>query len=305
MSDAPLYMSHTTNLFLSENGTLSYTRDMNVTRTAIAAGLLAIAYTPQISAKSPQIVSESGQVLPTYSEIAALVVKSNVVIDATVRSATRISGPEAASAPPNHVRFYVESDITALIRGPGAMPPRIGYVLDIPLDYRGRTPRLRKQRILLFGRTLSSAGQIQLSGLGGQRNWSAELDAMTRKIAQEAVSPTAPPAITGIGNAFHVPGTLPGEGETQIFLTTATGAPVSLLILRRPNEQRRWAVSLGEIVDDAAGPPQRDTLLWYRLTCGLPRTLPDSAVAAEEPANAAIAREDYSFVLDSVGTCRN
>ena len=82
---------------------------------------------------------------------------------------------------------------------------------------------------------------------------------------QEVVAPDAPPAITGLGNAFHVPGTLPGEGETQIFVQTATGAPISLSILRRPGEQRRWAVALGEVVDDAAAPPPRDTLLWYRL----------------------------------------
>ena len=68
-----------------------------------------------------------------------------------------------------------------------------------------------------------------------------------------------------IGNAFHVAGSLPGEGETQMFLTTADARPVSLSILRRPGEQPRWAVALAEIVDEAAGPPQRDTFLWYRL----------------------------------------
>ena len=112
------------------------------------------------------------------------------------------------------------------------------------------------------------------------------------------------PAITGLGNAFHVPGTLPGEGETQIFVQTATGAPISLSILRRPGEQRRWAVALGEVVDDAAAPPPRDTLLWYRLACGLPRMLPPTSVESEDPANAATAREDYAFVLQQLGACR-
>ena len=37
--------------------------------------------------------------------------------------------------------------------------------------------------------------------------------------------PGAPPAITGVANGFHVPGTLPGEGETQLFLNTSTGEP--------------------------------------------------------------------------------
>jgi hypothetical protein len=125
-----------------------------------------------------------------------------------------------------------------------------------------------------------------------------------RRIVRELVDPAAPPAVTGLGNAFHVPGTLPGEGETQIFVQTATGAPISLSILRRPGEQRRWAVALGEIVDDAAGPPPRDTLLWYRLACGLPRALPAASLTEQEPANAALAREDYAFVIEQLGPCR-
>ena len=38
-------------------------------------------------------------------------------------------------------------------------------------------------------------------------------------------------------------------------------------------EATHRAISLSEIVDDSAGPPQRDTLLWYRLACALPRAL--------------------------------
>src|SRR3546814_1145016 len=41
-----------------------------------------------------------------------------------------------------------------------------------------------------------------------------------------SVAADAPPVITGVGCAFHVPGSLPGEGETQIFLATADGSPV-------------------------------------------------------------------------------
>ncbi len=65
----------------------------------------------------------------------------------------------------------------------------------------------------------------------------------------------APPRITGIGRAFHVPGSLPGESETQIFLQTADDRPISLTVLRRPGEQPRWSVALTEIVDEAAAPP--------------------------------------------------
>lgn len=252
-----------------------------------------------------QVVAESGVVLPPYAQVADLVIGSPAILDARIRSAVRIKGAEAASVAPGRVRFYVEADVLALIRADGAMPARVGYVVDVPTDARGRVPKLTKRRVLAFARPV--AGQpamIQLTTLDSQRDWSAELDAMVRRIARDAVAPDAPPAVTGLGNAFHVPGALPGEGETQIFVQTANGAPISLSILRRPGEERRWAVALGEIVDDAAAAPARDTLLWYRLACGLPRALPASSLADEDPANVAAARDDYRFVLDQLGPCK-
>jgi len=257
---------------------------------------------PQASA---QVVAESGVVLPPYATIADQVVGAPAILDARIRSATRIKGPEAANVAADRMRFYVEADVLALIRADSALPTRVGYVVDVPLDARGRAPKLNKRRVLLFARPVAGqATMLQLTTLDAQRDWNAELDALVRRIAREVVAPDAPPAITGLGNAFHVPGSLPGEGETQIFVQTATGAPISLSILRRPGEQRRWAVALGEIVDDAAAAPARDTLLWYRLACGLPRALPATSLADEDPANVAAAREDYRFVLDQLGPCR-
>lgn len=275
-----------------------------------------ISLSAAIAAASPQLltsaeaqttrsVAQPAAVLPSYAEVADLTLDSPVLLDAQVRSATRIKGPEAANVAPGRMRYYVEADVLALIRAPGAMPLRVGYVVDVPLDARGKAPKLNKRRVLLFARPVTGqAAMVQLTTLDSQRDWSPDLDALVRRVVQEVVAPDAPPAISGLGNAFHVPGTLPGEGETQIFVQTATGAPISLSILRRPGEQRRWAVALGEVVDDAAAPPPRDTLLWYRLACGLPRSLPPTSTESEDPANAATAREDYAFVLQQLGACR-
>lgn len=276
-------------------------------RTRFISLSAAIAATsPQLlTSATAQVVAQPATVAIPYAEVADLVLGSPVLLDAQIRSAARIKGPEAANVAPGRVRLYVEADVLALIRAPGAMPTRVGYVVDVPLDARGKLPKLSKRRVLLFARPVTGqASMVQLTTLDSQRDWSPELDALTRRVVQEVVAPDAPPAITGLGNAFHVPGTLPGEGETQIFVQTATGAPISLSILRRPGEQRRWAVALGEVVDDAAAPPPRDTLLWYRLACGLPRALPRTSTENEEPANAAIAREDYVFVLQQLGACR-
>lgn len=273
-------------------------------RAALFAAFAAASPTFLVPAQA-QAAVESGAVLPSYVTTADLILAAPAVLDVRIRSAARIKGPEAAGVAAGHARFYVEADVLALIRSAAPLPTRVGYVVDVPLDARGRVPKLNKQRVLLFARTV--AGQptmLQLPRLDAQRAWTPELDAQVRRIVREVVDPAAPPAVTRLGNAFHVPGTLPGEGETQIFVQTATGAPISLSILRRPGEQRRWAVALGEIVDDAAGPPARDTLLWYRLACGLPRALPASSLAEQEPANAALAREDYAFVIEQLGTCQ-
>jgi len=240
-----------------------------------------------------------------YADLTDLVIAAPVIADATIRSAVRLKGADAVGVAPGFSRFYVEADIAALVRGAGGLPPRIGYLLDIAPDSSGRLPKLKKMRVLLFGRPVpGNPGQIQLVAPDAQIAWTPADDGRVRGIAQALVATDAPPVITGIGNAFHVPGALPGEGKTQVFLTTANGAPVSLTVLRRPGEQPRWAVALSEIVDEAAAPPARETLLWYRLACSLPAALPARSTASLGEADAAIAREDYAFILDQLGPCR-
>ena len=240
-----------------------------------------------------------------YPRLAAHVIEAPLIVDATVRSTSRVRGEEAIGLAPGHVRYYVTADVLSLIRGTTAIPSRIGYLVDLPFDSRGRAPNLRRLRVLAFARPVPGrTDQVQLLSNDAHLDWSPERDALIRQIAREVVSPDAPPEITGVGNAFHTPGDLPGQGETQIFLLTARNDPISLSILRRPDGNRNWAVSLGEIVGEGSRPPERDTLLWYRLACGLPRALPDGNVAADMPEHAAIVREDYQYVLESLGPCQ-
>lgn len=253
---------------------------------------------------APLVGVAAGSAILSYADLVDLTLDSSVVADATIRSATRIKGAEAASVPAGSARLYVEADVTALVRGANGLAPRIGYVVDVPLDARGRVPKLRKQRVLLFARPVAAdPAQVQLAAPDAQLSWSPETDARVRGVVRDVLAADAPPPVTGVGNAFHVPGALPGEGETQVFLQTRDGRPVSLSVLRRPGEQPRFAVALSEIVDDAAAAPRRDTLLWYRLACGLPRTLPATGTATLSPEDRAAAERDYGFVLSSLGAC--
>ncbi|WP_242137598.1 hypothetical protein [Sphingomonas sp. TREG-RG-20F-R18-01] len=238
-----------------------------------------------------------------YADYADLVVAAPVIVDATIRSDVRLKPAEAPDVPQNAARLYVEADVTALIRGTGAVPPRIGYTIDVPLDAHGRPPRYRKTRVLLFARGVANnQGQIQLVRSDAQRNWTPAADALTRQIVREVLAPDTPPTVTGVGNAFFTAGDLPGDGETQIFLTTADSRPISLNVLRKAGQPPRWSVALTEVVDQAAPPPAARTLLWYRLACSLPATLPDTALHGSEGDNA-IVREDYATILSGLGAC--
>lgn len=281
--------------------TVPISRSLPAALLALAALALPPAAEAQRIIPAAQPPAES---TPPYADVADLVAKSPVIADAVIRSAAKLKGPDSAGVAPGRQRLLVTADVVSLLRGPAALPPQINYLLDVTPDEKGRTPKLKKLRVLLFARGVASyANQLQLTGDTSQQPWTPAIEALTRRIAKDMIDPAAPPIVTGIGNAFHVPGALPGEGETQIFLTTADSRPVSLSVLSRPGEQRRWAVALSEIVDESAAPPAPDTLLWYRLACFLPRTLPDRSLNSDDAGNAALARGDYQFVLDALGPC--
>ena len=280
-------------------------------RSVLLATLAAAAQSAGCAAVLPQAVSDGATIAagqgPAYADLADLALAAPVIADATVVSAVRIKGAEAAAVAPGLTRFYVEAQLGTLLRGQGGLPPRVGYLVDVRPDADGRLPRLKKARVLVFARAVpatgEAAGQLQLVAPDAQLAWTAETDARVRAVAAAAVAADAPPVVIGVGNAFHVPGSLPGESETQVFLQTQDRRPVSLSVLRRPGEQPRLAVALAEIVDEAAAAPARDTLLWYRLACALPPALPPRSTATLDETDAAAARDDYRFVIETLGPC--
>lgn len=280
---------------------------MRMTQGIIAFSALAVLATPVFGQSRPPrgaVQAPDPAPPPRYAEIAALVLRSPIIIDSVVRSQVVLRGAQAAGTPAGLVRLYIEADVRALVKGNESAPSRLSWLLDVAPDARGRVPKFAKQRVIAFARPIAGrSDQVQLTGADAQRVWTPAADALTRRIIAEVLAPDAPPAITGIANAFHVAGTLPGAGETQIFMQTESGRPVSISVLRRPGEAPQWAVALSEIVDEAAAPPLPDTLLWYRLACGLPRTLPATAVQAMESADRDQARADYRFVLTALGPC--
>jgi len=215
--------------------------------------------------------------------------------------------PRYARAPglaPGFARLYLEAQTTALIAGRAGVGATIAYLVDVPLDAKGKVPKLKKREMLLFADSVPGrAGEVQLVAPGAQLAYTPALEARLRPILTELYAADSPPRITGISDALAVAGTLTGESETQIFLATENRAPVSLTVLRRPGQRPQWGVSWGEIIDSAARPPAPESLRWYRLACALPAQLPSGANLARDPAERRLAAGDYAFVVSQLGAC--
>jgi hypothetical protein len=263
----------------------------------LAAGVLAAAAPVSTDSARPAAAM-------SYADLADLTLTAPVAAHVRIAQAIAVKDEQAPGLRPGSARLYVEADVIALIRSPGPLPERLAYVVDLPRDVRGKPPKLRKGgEFLLLAAAAGRPGEIRLVAPDAQLPYSPAAADRIRAIVREATGPAAPPRITGIGKAFHVPGAIPGESETQIFLLTADQRPVSLTILRRPGQTPQWAAALGEIVDDAAAPPAPSTLLWYRLACTLPPRLPAQSLAEAEPGHVAAIEADYRFVLEQLGAC--
>jgi hypothetical protein len=242
---------------------------------------------------------------PSYADLADLALAAPVAAHVRLRRAVPLKPAQAGAAAPGLTRFFIEADVLSLIRGAQGSPARVTYLADVPNAPNGKPAKLQKRSeyIVLAAAVPGREGELRLVAPDAQLAYAPERAAMLRSILQEASAASAAPAVTGVARAFHVPGSLAGESETQIFLQTAAGDPVSLTVLRRPGLVPTWAVALGDIVDDAAAEPKPNSLLWYRLACALPRALPRQSLADAAPEHVPAIHADYRLILDRLGPC--
>lgn len=272
--------------------------------------LLPMLFAATLNAAAAQPAGSRGGAAPTapswtYADAADLALTAPVVAQVELRRAVPLRPAEAAGTPAGHNRFYVEADVIALIRGEPGMPSQVRYLVDLPSDARGRPvrPQRRSQWLVFANPVRGRPGELQLVAPDAAAPFAAATAERVRAIIRAGLEPEAPPAIVGIGRAFHVPGALPGTSETQIFLQNARRQPVSITVNREAGSPPRWFVSLNEFVDAGAAQPQRDSLLWYRLACTLPPQLPPASLTdAREHAGAIAA--DYRLVREQLGPCQ-
>lgn len=266
----------------------------------VRGGVIAASLAVAVAAAPPPPASPP----PSYADLADLADWAAVVVHVTVAKQVVVPGERAANVAPGHARLYIEARTRALLAGSAPLGESVRYLVDVPRDAKGKPPKLKKREFLLFAKSVPGRpGELQLVGPTAQLPFDPVLATRLRPILTELVAADAAPAVTGVRDALAVPGALVGESETQIFLATASGDPVSLTIVRRPGMEPVWGVSYSEIVDQAARPPVKDSLAWYRLACFLPAQLPRGANLSQDEASRARAAEDYAFVLRQLGPC--
>ena len=255
-------------------------------------------------AATPAAAPAAPSLEPSYAALAMLADGAPLAVRARIKDQALVPAERAPGVKAGHARLYVEAQTIALIAGRTALPESLRYLVDVPLDAKGKPPKLKKREVILFARPVAGrAGELQLVAPSAQLAWSAPLEARLRPILSGFVAAAAPPRVTGVRDVLSSVGNLAGESETQIFLTTARGEPAALTVVRRPGMAPRWGVSWTELVDQSAQPATRDTIAWYRLACTLPAALPASANLASDPADRARAEQDYSFVIEQLGPC--
>ena len=240
----------------------------------------------------------------TYVDLVDLAERSDMVIRVEIRRQILVEPERAPGLEPGFARLYIEARTLDLIAGTSAVGESLAFLVDVPLNEKGKPGKYKKRQMLLFAdRVPGRRGSIRLTGKQAMLDYSPEFEARLRPILTDLAGSDVPPLVTGIGDALAVQGTLVGESETQIFITTEDRSPVSITVLRRPGQPAAWGVSWGEIIDSAARAPAPETLRWYRLACALPDRLPSSANLARDPRARRLAEEDYRFVIEELGPC--
>lgn len=271
---------------------------------ALLAALLAGGAVSTGAAAQSVIPAAASAPGPSYADLADLADSAPLVLRAQLRRLTALEPERARGVRPGWGRFYIEGKTRTLIAGNTAMGEGLRFLADLPLDARGKPPALKGKDALIFAREAAGRpGEIQLVAPDALVAWDAALEARLRGILVELNGADVPARVTGVREAIHVPGTLAGEGETQIFLSTRDGSAASITVTHKPGLSTHWGASFSEVFDPEARPPARDTLAWYRLACFLPRRLPPRVNVSATFDDQMRADADYAQVVKDLGDC--
>ena len=241
---------------------------------------------------------------PTYADLVTFAMAADLAAIVTVEDQRTFPPERAPNVSADRARVYIESLTRNLLVSPTGVGESLIFVTDVARDADGDAPDLEGRDFVIFADLVPGRpGDVRLVETDSFFPAGPDIEARVRQVLRQLAAGDVPPAITGVRDVISVEGNLAGESETQMFIETASGAPVSLSVIRRPGMRPQWGVSLGEIVDTSARPPDAETPAWFRLACGLPASLSDSAFLQSDRRSRDRAREDYAFVLRELGAC--
>ena len=246
-------------------------------------------------AAAPAVVAFAAA--PSHADLADLTLAAPVIVRAVISRSDRLSAKDSPGLPAGRARLLITAAVDAAIVAPGAIPASLSWLWDAPLDARGRPPKPKGATILAWLTIPTADGKTQLVSGSAQQPFDGTMETRTRTIAIEARSGKVP-VITGVANGFRAAGTVPGESESQFFLTAADGKGLTMVVTARPGEPRHIAVARGDVIDESATIVKPETLLRYRLACFLPARLPVAAGGG----NLALA-DDWNAAITSLGPC--
>lgn len=181
-----------------------------------------------------------------FTELARLTLAAPTILVGKVHAVVRVGRRDAPGLAEGSRRYLVRADVVRAILAPGAVPSRVEYLWDAASP---RRPAIDDAAVLLFLRpTPGFADRFQLVAEDGQVADTPSAETTVHRLAAEARDPTlAGRRVTGVTKAFTVPGSVPGEAETQIFLRTTGSEPISLVVVSRPGEPKRYKIGRAHV----------------------------------------------------------
>ncbi|GEM_PF-1233891 len=241
---------------------------------------------------------------PTYADLVTFSLGADLVAIVTVDEQAVFPPERAPDVPAGRVRLYLETLTRNLLASNTAVGESLIFVTDTDREADGDAPDLEERSYIIFANRIAGRpGEVQLISSRAMFPAGPIIEERLRRVLRQLATEGAPPSVTSVRDVISVPGNLVGESETQMFIETQSGAPVSLSVIRRPGMAPQWGVSLGEIVDSSARAPERESLAWFGFACFLPKELPDSAFLQPDRQSQARARDDYALVLAALGPC--
>ena len=102
-----------------------------------------------VAAQAATIIPAAAPNPATYADLADLSDSAPIVLRAQVRKLVPVDAARARGVRPGWARYYVEARTSALLSGNTALGEALRYLVDLPLDARGKPPALKSEPRLL------------------------------------------------------------------------------------------------------------------------------------------------------------